>query len=117
MDEQTVSRFYGYTLEDPGPGAFRQLDPYLQYGHMLSADGRVDYVGPAGRGSRRPTLMVAGEADIISDIPSTELTYRGARQPRQGPDEIRHIARPGGRLRPLRPGLEPPRAPRDFPRR
>ena len=43
VDRQTVSRFYGYTLEDPGPGAFRQLDPYLEFGHMLSADGRVDY--------------------------------------------------------------------------
>ena len=50
VDERTVSRFYGYTLEDPGAGAFRQLDPYLQYGHMLSADGTVDYAAHAGEG-------------------------------------------------------------------
>ena len=75
VDEQTVSRFYGYTLEDPGWGAFRQLDSYLQYGHMVSADGRVDYVDLLGK-VKTPTLLVAGQADIISDISSTELNYR-----------------------------------------
>ena len=36
VDKRTVSRFYGYTLEDPGAGALKQLDPYLWTGHMLS---------------------------------------------------------------------------------
>ena len=80
VDEQTVSRFYGYTLEDPGWGAFRQLDSYLQYGHMISADGQVDYVALLGK-VKTPTLMVAGQADIISDVPSTELNYRAISSP------------------------------------
>lgn len=80
VDDRTVSRFYGYTLEDPGPGAFRQLDSYLQFGHMLSADGRVDYAKLLGR-VRTPTLMVAGQADIISDVPSTEITFRALSSP------------------------------------
>jgi pimeloyl-ACP methyl ester carboxylesterase len=75
VDERTVSRFYGYTLEDPGPGAFRQLDRYLRSGHMYSADGRIDYSALLDR-VKTPTLMVAGEGDIISDVPSTELTFR-----------------------------------------
>jgi pimeloyl-ACP methyl ester carboxylesterase len=80
VDDRTVSRFYGYTLEDPGPGAFRQLDRYLQQGHMYSADGRIDYSALLAR-VKTPILMVAGEADIISDIPSTELTYRALGSP------------------------------------
>ncbi len=75
VDRRTVSRFYGYTLEDPGAGAFRQLDSYLQGGHMLSADGQIDYAALLGR-VKVPTLMVASESDIISDVPSTELTYQ-----------------------------------------
>jgi lysosomal acid lipase/cholesteryl ester hydrolase len=75
VDERTVSRFYGYTLEDPGPGAFRQLDGYLRTGHMFSADGRTDYSALLDR-IHVPTLMVAGEGDIISDVPSTDLTFR-----------------------------------------
>jgi pimeloyl-ACP methyl ester carboxylesterase len=75
VDERTVSRFYGYTLEDPGPGAFRQLDVYLRTGHMLSADGRSDYSALLGR-VMVSTLMVAGEGDIISDVPSSEMTFR-----------------------------------------
>lgn len=74
VDDRTVSRFYGYTLEDPGPGAFRQLDRYLQSGHMYSADGQLDYSSMLDR-VRAPILMVAGEADIISDVPSTEMTF------------------------------------------
>lgn len=80
VDDRTVSRFYGYTLEDPGPGAFRQLDSYLQFGHMLSADQRLDYARLLHR-VRTPILMVAGQADIISDIPSTEITYRALSSP------------------------------------
>ncbi len=47
---------------------------------MLSADGRVDYASMLER-VKAPTLMVAGQADIISDIPSTELTYRALSSP------------------------------------
>jgi lysosomal acid lipase/cholesteryl ester hydrolase len=72
VDRETVSRFYGYTLEDTGPGALRQLDPYLQYGHMLSADGSVDYTTRLGD-IKTPTLLIAGDGDIMSDVPSTEI--------------------------------------------
>ncbi|MGP0066066.1 MAG: alpha/beta fold hydrolase [Isosphaeraceae bacterium] len=80
VDAQTVSRFYGYTLEDTGPGALRQLDPYLEFGHMLSADRSIDYVELLGR-IKTPTLLVAGEGDIMSDIPSTELMYTALGSP------------------------------------
>jgi lysosomal acid lipase/cholesteryl ester hydrolase len=80
VDDQTVARFYGYTLEDPGPGAFRQLNRYLQEGHMYSADGQIDYSSLLDR-VRSPILMVAGEADILSDVPSTELTFQGLGSP------------------------------------
>ncbi len=43
VDKQTVSGFYGYTLEDPGRSALKQLDPYLEFGHFLSADRKIDY--------------------------------------------------------------------------
>jgi pimeloyl-ACP methyl ester carboxylesterase len=74
VDHQTISRFYGYTLEDTGPGALRQLAPYLEYGHMLSADRSIDYSARLGE-IRTPTLLVAGDGDIMSDVPSTVLTY------------------------------------------
>ena len=45
---------------------------------MLSADRRIDYSALLGEVTT-PTLMVAGEGDIMSDIPSTELTFDGAR--------------------------------------
>jgi lysosomal acid lipase/cholesteryl ester hydrolase len=73
VDRETISRFYGYTLEDTGPGALRQLDPYLQYGHMLSADGSVDYTSKL-REITTSTLLIAGDGDIMSDVPSTQLT-------------------------------------------
>jgi lysosomal acid lipase/cholesteryl ester hydrolase len=75
VDKRTVSRFYGYTLEDPGAGALKQLDPYLWTGHMLSADKSVDYASALDR-ITTPTLMVAGEGDIMADIPSTLLTFK-----------------------------------------
>ncbi len=75
VDPETVSRFYGYTLEDTGPGALHQLDPYLEFGHMVSADRTIDYAALLGR-IKTPTLLVAGEGDIMSDIPSTELMYQ-----------------------------------------
>jgi lysosomal acid lipase/cholesteryl ester hydrolase len=74
VDRLTISRFYGYTLEDTGAGALRQLAPYLKYGHMLSADRRIDYAERLGDVTT-PTLLIAGEGDIMSDVPSTELTF------------------------------------------
>lgn len=75
VDKVTVARFYGYTLEDPGASALRQFDPYLQYGHFLSADRKVDYSAQLGR-VKTPTLLIAGEGDSMSDMPSTELTFQ-----------------------------------------
>jgi lysosomal acid lipase/cholesteryl ester hydrolase len=80
VDRSTISRFYGYTLEDTGPGALRQLAPYLQNGHMLSADGRIDYSARLGE-ITTPTLLIAGDGDIMSDLPSTELTLAGLASP------------------------------------
>jgi pimeloyl-ACP methyl ester carboxylesterase len=80
VDRQTIARFYGYTLEDPGPSALRQFDPYLEYGHFLSADGRIDYSALLGR-VNTPTLLVAGENDCMSDIPSTALTFKALGSP------------------------------------
>jgi pimeloyl-ACP methyl ester carboxylesterase len=80
VDRATISRFYGYTLEDTGPGALRQLDPYLEYGHMLSADRTIDYSARLGE-IRTPTLLVAGDGDIMSDVASTELTFAALGSP------------------------------------
>ena len=80
VDDRTVQRFYGYTVEDPGAGALRQLDPYLARGHMLSADGQVDYALGLDR-ITTPILMIAGEADIMADINSTIQTYNAVGSP------------------------------------
>ena len=80
VDWRTISRFYGYTLEDPGPAALRQFAPYLKYGHMLSADGTVDYSARLGEVTV-PTLMIAGAADLISDVPSTRMTFDALASP------------------------------------
>jgi len=74
VDRRTISRFYGYALEDPGPGALRQFSPYLKTGHMLSADRKIDYSARLGEVTV-PALMVAGARDLISDVPSTRLTF------------------------------------------
>jgi pimeloyl-ACP methyl ester carboxylesterase len=74
VDRTTVARFYGYTLEDTGRGALRQLDPYLQYGRFVSADRATDYVARLPD-VKAPVLMVAGDADVMSDVPSTVLTF------------------------------------------
>ena len=74
VEPGTVARFYGYTLEDPGPSALRQFAPYLRRGHLLSADDRIDYADHLPE-VLTPTLMVAGESDLISDVPSTRLTF------------------------------------------
>ena len=80
VDRETISRFYGYTLEDTGPGALRQLDPYLEFGHMVSADRTIDYSARLGEVTT-PTLLVAGDGDIMSDVPSTELTLAALGSP------------------------------------
>ncbi len=80
VDDRTVDRFYGYTLEDPGAGALKQLDPYLRHGRMISADRTVDYASGLGR-ITTPTLMVAGEGDIMADIPSSILTFNALGSP------------------------------------
>jgi hypothetical protein len=43
---------------------------------MVSADGSVDYAAKLGTVTT-PTLLVAGDGDIMSDVPSTELTLAG----------------------------------------
>ena len=80
VDPLTISRFYGYALEDTGPGALRQLAPYLKHGHMVSADRAVDYSAMLGE-ITTPTLLIAGDGDIMSDVPSTELTFAGLGSP------------------------------------
>ncbi len=74
VDRVTVSRFYGYAIEDTGRGALKQLDPYLRYGHMVSADRTLDYSLMLGD-VHTPTLLIAGDGDIMSDVPSTKLTF------------------------------------------
>ncbi len=73
VDKRTIKRFYGYTIEDTGRSALKQLDPYLEFGHFISADRKTDYAALLNRVTT-PTLMVAGESDCMSDLPSTELT-------------------------------------------
>jgi pimeloyl-ACP methyl ester carboxylesterase len=80
VDWRTISRFYGYTLEDPGPAALLQFAPYLNYGHMLSADGTIDYSARLNE-ITVPTLMIAGAADLISDVPSTRMTFDALSSP------------------------------------
>jgi pimeloyl-ACP methyl ester carboxylesterase len=80
VDRLTISRFYGYTLEDTGPGALRQLAPYLRYGHMFSADRRIDYSARLGE-ITTPALLIAGDGDIMSDVASTELTLSALASP------------------------------------
>jgi lysosomal acid lipase/cholesteryl ester hydrolase len=80
VDQRTVSRFYGYTLEDTGRSALRQLDPYLEYGHFISADRTIDYAARLGE-ITTPTLLIVGDADIMSDVPSTRLTFDALSSP------------------------------------
>jgi lysosomal acid lipase/cholesteryl ester hydrolase len=75
VDRSTVARFYGYTLEDTGRSALKQLDPYLEFGHFVSADRKIDYAARLNAVTA-PTLMVAGDGDVMSDVPSTEHTFR-----------------------------------------
>jgi lysosomal acid lipase/cholesteryl ester hydrolase len=74
VEKRTIDRFYGYTLENTGRGAMRQLDPFLEYGHFLSADRKVDYARLLGRVTT-PTLVVAGEGDCLSSMASNIKTF------------------------------------------
>jgi hypothetical protein len=47
---------------------------------MFSADRTIDYSARLGE-VRTPTLLVAGDRDIMSDVPSTELTFAGIGSP------------------------------------
>ena len=80
VDRGTVSRFYGYTLEDTGRAALKQLDPYLEYGHFVSADRTVDYSARLPE-VKAPVLMIAGDGDVMSDVPSTRLTFDALSSP------------------------------------
>ncbi|MBI1323558.1 alpha/beta fold hydrolase [bacterium] len=74
VDTRTVDRFYGYTLEDPGQAALLQLQPYLTEGRFKSADGTVDYSEQLDL-ITTPTLFIAGEGDVMADIPSKSWTF------------------------------------------
>lgn len=80
VESRTIDRFYGYALENPGRGALAQLDPYLEFGRMVSADRSVDYTAKLPS-ITTPTLMIAGEGDVMSDIPSTLLTFNALGSP------------------------------------
>lgn len=80
VEKQTIDRFYGYTLENPGRGALYQLDPYLEHGRFLSFDRSFDYATNLPKVTT-PMLMVAGEGDILSDMPSTLTTFDGVTSP------------------------------------
>ena len=80
VDKTTVARFYGYTLEDTGCSALRQLDPYLAEGRFMSADRSIDYVARLNEVTV-PILMIAGDGDIMSDVPSTKRTFEALSSP------------------------------------
>ena len=92
VSQTTVSRFYGYTLEDPGRGALRQLDLYLATGHLWSVDGTTDYSKDLNR-IVTPTLMIAGEKDVIADLASTEMTFEALGSTDK---ELMHFGRDAG---------------------
>lgn len=70
----TVDRFYGYTLEDPGAGALKQLQPYLGKGQFLSADSKTDYSANLDK-IVTPTLFIAGQGDVMADVQSKRWTF------------------------------------------
>lgn len=74
VDRGTINRFYGFTLEDPGPGALAQLDHYLEHGRLVSADRKVDYAGLLPK-VRVPTLFITGESDVLAPMASNIATY------------------------------------------
>lgn len=74
VETLTVDRFYGYTLEDPGTGALKQLQPYLGKGQFLSADGKTDYSANLDQ-IKTPTLFIAGQGDVMADVQSKKWTF------------------------------------------
>lgn len=74
VDRRTVNRFYGYTLEDPGSGTLEQLDSYLEFGHLVSVNRRIDYFEGLPE-VKVPSLFVAGDGDIMADLPSKQQTF------------------------------------------
>ena len=80
VDRETVDRFYGSTLEDPGPGALRQLDSYLESGRLVSADKKIDYFAGLPE-VKTPTLFIAGDGDILADLQSKWKTYEALGSP------------------------------------
>ena len=74
VDTRTISRFYGYTLENPGRGALKQLERYVRDGHLVSADGSFDYAAHLDR-VKTPTVVIAGKGDILADMPSSIWTF------------------------------------------
>jgi pimeloyl-ACP methyl ester carboxylesterase len=80
VDRRTVDRFYGYTLEDPGPGALKQLDYYLEHGELVSADRRVSYARMLDR-VRTPVLFVTGEGDVLAPMASNVKTFEDVGSP------------------------------------
>ena len=111
---RTVSRFYGYTLEDTGRAARGSSTPTWSTATSSRPTARST-TPPGSARSPSPTLMIAGDGDIMSDVPSTELTFAGPGQPRQDLDAVRQGRGPRRRLRPLRPRLEPLRPQGDLP--
>jgi pimeloyl-ACP methyl ester carboxylesterase len=94
VDRQTVDRFYGFTLEDPGPGALKQLENYLATGRLQSSDRKFDYFEGLGA-IKTPTLFVVGDGDILADLPSNWETFQALGSPdrtflRFGTDQGHH---------------------------
>ncbi len=74
VDPITASRFYSSALESPSRAALEQLEPYMAEGHLLSADGQVDYADRLNR-VVTPTLQVAGAGDRMTDIASIRANF------------------------------------------
>lgn len=74
VEKETVARFYGSTLEDPGPGALEQLDNYLASGYLKSGDQSYNYYEHLDE-VVVPTLFVVGDGDILADLPSNWQTF------------------------------------------
>ncbi len=54
VDQLTISRFYGYTLEDTGAGALRQLAPYLRSATCSRRTAGLIMPSASVRSRRRP---------------------------------------------------------------
>src|SRR5262249_57647833 len=74
-ERRSVRGFDGCNMEETGRSSLKQLDPYLEHGHFLSADRKIDYSARLGEVTV-PALMIAGDGDVMSDVPSTALTFR-----------------------------------------